>query len=127
MWDHRARIDSVHDGDTIRVYQDDGREEFASLDVRLFGTFAPELNQLGGPEARDYAAAWVKARSVGDWPFVVQMIRNKSNTHEVTTFGRYVAMVYTADLTECLNVAVSAFVASKGYGGGTGSPTKETA
>jgi hypothetical protein len=49
------------------------------------------------------------------------MIRNKSNTHEQTTFGRYVAMVWTADLTECLNVAVSAFVTASGYGGGTGS------
>ena len=83
MWDHRARIESVHDGDTVKVYQDDGREEYASLDIRLFGTFAPELNQVGGTETRDYAAAWVKARDLGPWPFVVQMMRNKSNTREV--------------------------------------------
>ena len=123
MWDHRARIESVHDGDTVKVYQDDGREEFVSLNIRLFGTFAPELGDPGGPETRDYAAAWVKARSVGEWPFVVQMMRNKSNTHEQATLGRYVAMVYTSDLTECLNVAVSAFVIASGYSGGIGSTT----
>lgn len=122
MWDKRARITDVHDGDTVTVYQDDGRDEFATLRLRLFGTYAPELSQTGGTDVRDYAASWVKARAIGDWPFVVVSIRNKSNTHEETTLGRYVAMVWTADLSECLNVAVSAYVKAKGYGGGTGAP-----
>lgn len=121
MWDHRARISEVHDGDSVTIYQDDGRSEYAVLKIRLFGTYAPELDQPGGQETATFARQWVADRGTGDWPFIVTMIRNKSNTLEQMTFGRYVAMVTSASTGESLNVAVSTFVRANGYGGGIGS------
>lgn len=122
MWDRRVRIEEVHDGDSLTVYVDDGKSYFSREKIRLFGTFAPELNQPGGPETRDFAREWVKTHStVADWPFYLLYIRNKSNTAEEETFGRYVAMIMTIDQTECLNTVVSAFVKARGYGGGIGS------
>lgn len=119
MWDYRAQVTDVHDGDTITVLLDTGfnnrRMETA---LRLLDVFAPELSQPGGPETRDFVQTWVAARSAPQWPFVCITARIKSDAHEVTTFGRYVGILLADG--ESLNDAVTAFVTANGYGGGTG-------
>jgi hypothetical protein len=125
MWDYRAKITNVHDGDTVTAVLDRGFGDMVEIQVRLFGTFAPELAQTGGADTRDYAAAWIAARQGSDpeaWPFIVTSIRNKVDTREIETLGRYVCLI-TDPQGECLNTAVSAYVQQKGYPGGTGSPT----
>lgn len=120
MWDRRARIVRVKDGDTVVDFEDVGKGDFEETDVRLFGTYAPERGQVGYEETTAFAEAWVQKHATSEWPFVVTYMRNKSNTREQVTFGRYVCMVRAEDTQEYLNLAVSAFVIEKGYPRGTG-------
>lgn len=120
MWDHRAKSARVIDGDTLVTYEDWGKGLYEQTTVRLFGTFAPEMKETGGPETKAFAEKWIVDHSKGDWPLIVQYIRNKPNTAEETTFGRYVCMVFDAVTGESLNTAVSAFVVANGYPHGTG-------
>ena len=122
MWDYRAQVTDVHDGDTLTVLLDLGfsthRVETA---LRLLGVYAPQLSQPGGPETKAFVESWVSsrfARSGSQWPFVCTTARIKSDAHEVTTLGRYVGTVTSG--TESLNDAINAFIAANGYGGGIG-------
>lgn len=119
MWDYRAQITNVHDGDTVTVLLDLGfdtrRVETA---LRLLDVWAPELSQPGGLEVRAFVTGWLAARAAGTWPFVVTTARLKSDAHEVTTLGRYVGTLTAGG--ESLNAAVRDFVAASGYARGIG-------
>lgn len=119
MWDYRASVLKVKDGDTLRVLLDRGFDETKEIDLRLFDTWAPEKKDSGGPETKSHAAEWVAERSEGRWPFVVILERNKSDTHEVSTLGRFVGTLLDAQ-GQSLNSAVTEFVGARGYGHGTG-------
>lgn len=55
MYEYRAHIRSVHDGDSIRADVDLGFGIWtANQPLRLLGIDAPELGKPGGIEARDY-------------------------------------------------------------------------
>lgn len=120
MWDRRCKIERVKDGDTIVTYEDCGKQDYEQTDVRLFGVYAPERGQPGFDETTEFAVEWIKVRDNGDWPWVITYMRNKSNTREQETFGRYVCMVHNAVTGEYLNAAIAAFVIEKGYPRGTG-------
>ncbi|MFI0968062.1 hypothetical protein ACH4S8_42970 [Streptomyces sp. NPDC021080] len=78
MWDYRASVLRVKDGDTLRILVDRGFDETREIDLRLGpDVYAPEKRDPGGPETRDFAAAWVDARDEGEWPFVVTLQRTK--------------------------------------------------
>lgn len=123
MWDYRARIDQVHDGDTVAVTLDLGFGLAKSLRLRLYDTWAPELTQPGGPETREFAAEWADWNNPDDaeWPFVVTTQRVQAGTHEVTTLGRYVGTLASDD-GDTLNDAVRDYVATQGYVKGIGAP-----
>lgn len=121
MWDNRCRLTEVKDGDTVEIYVDDAKERYSDEAVRLFGVFAPEKTDVGGPETKAFVAAWITVHDDGsEWPFIRVSMRNKGNTKEQTTFNRYVGMIWSRDLAHCLNVEVSNFVQAQGYSGGTG-------
>lgn len=119
MWDRRAKVLAVKDGDTLRVQLDQGFGDTKTLDLRLFEVYAPEKKQTGGPETRAFVERWISERSEGEWPFIVTTIRTKGDEHEVTTLGRYVA-VFDSSTGESLNNAITAFVSEHGYGHGIG-------
>ena len=61
MWDKRAYVTNVHDGDTITVTLDQGFGDLKEgMRLRLYGVFAPELSQEGGNATRDFVLAWLK-------------------------------------------------------------------
>jgi endonuclease YncB( thermonuclease family) len=119
MWDYRASVLKVKDGDTLRVLLDRGFDETKEIDLRLFDTWAPEKTDSGGPETKAHATEWVDERSEGRWPFVVILERTKRGDHEVSTLGRYVGTLLDPQ-GDSLNSAVTAFVSARGYGHGTG-------
>lgn len=52
-------VEGWRDGDTAYVWVDRGRGEFAYRKVRLRGAALRELDEPGGPEAREHLAAYV--------------------------------------------------------------------
>lgn len=116
MWEYRARVVRVHDGDTCTVLLDLGLRVTTTVSVRLAGVYAPELSQPGGPECRDLLAALLAAP--GDWPLVVTTRRTKSGSGEVTTLDRYVASIRAGSVDVC--ASMSAHISAAGYGGGIG-------
>lgn len=123
MWDKRAAVHHIHDGDTLTVVLDQGFGDSKELTLRLLGVYAPELKQVGGPETLDFVQSWINQHLKPSltWPFVVTTARTKVSDKEVTTLGRYVGTLTSLDGTDNLNVDVMQFIHDKGYGGGTGS------
>ncbi len=117
VWDRRARVHKVVDGDTVVVVLDQGFGDTKKLALRLKGTWAPEDGEPGCFETYCFVLDWTDSEA--EWPFIVTTHRVRADTHEVTTLGRYVGTITRAD-GRCLNDDVNAFVALNGYGGGTG-------
>lgn len=120
MWDKRAQLVRVKDGDTIVAVLDQGFGDTKEIDVRLFGVWAPELDEPGGPEVKEFVQSWFLQQPLLKWPFVLTTVRMKVSDKEQVTLGRYVALVQSADGLRNLNVEIMLFVARQGYGGGTG-------
>lgn len=113
MWDRRARLVSVTDGDTLKLVLDQGYGDTKTLHARLADAHAPERGQAGHYETTRFVVFWLANRG-GDWPLVATSRRVRADTHEVTTVGRYVFDV-TDRAGESLTEAVNAFVAREGY------------
>jgi len=122
MWDYRAAITSVHDGDTISASLDRGLGDIReAMRIRLLGVYAPELTQPGGPETRQFVVDWLARYALPvRFPFVVTTARGPRSDREITTLERYVAVVESLDHSHNLNVDVSAFITAQGYPGGIG-------
>lgn len=125
MWDKRASILDVHDGDSMTAMLDQGFGDTKTLKLRLLAVFAPELKKdRGGYETHAFAQQWLADRNNGsEWPFIVITARTSRSDVEQSTLGRYVGTVTTLDGTQNLNAAISEFVTVNGYPHGTGSAT----
>jgi endonuclease YncB( thermonuclease family) len=124
MWDKRAQVTNVHDGDTITVTLDQGFGDLKEgMRLRLNGVYAPELSQPGGLETKRFVEDWLAryANAALRFPFVVTSVRTPRSDKEVTTLERYVAIVDSADRKFNLNWAISDFIKTSGYAGGVGS------
>ena len=124
MWDKRAFVTSVHDGDTITVTLDQGYGDLKeNMKIRLGVVYAPELSQPGGPETRQFVVDWLARYALPvRFPFVVTTARGPRSDKELTTLERYISLVETLDHSHNLNMDVQAFVTAQGYGGGIGTP-----
>lgn len=126
----RARVptpgdvaEPVHDGDTIWLQLDRGFRDHSIRDLRLYGVYAPELSQPGGAETRAFVLRWLNERRAllaAGWPLAVDTLRVRDNSHEQQTLARYLAIVWSADRSACLNDDITAFVVAQGYSGGIG-------
>ncbi len=54
MYEYRAQLLDVHDGDTIRVMLDQGLREYRNMAIRFFGINAPELRTAAGKLSRTH-------------------------------------------------------------------------
>lgn len=123
MWDRRAEYLENHDGDTVKMVIDQGFGDTKLMEIRLFGVFAPELKQVGGPECQDFVKYWLESRVTAGrrWNFVVTTTRMKVADREQKTLDRYVGVITSLDGTDNLNLEIMNYIKSKGYAGGTGS------
>lgn len=81
-----ARVEKVHDGDTITV---DWRERDFVFPIRMAKIAAPELNEEGGKEAGD----WLRARLLGK---EVDVMIDPNN--RVEKWGRLLGTIYESGL-----------------------------
>jgi hypothetical protein len=127
MWDTRARVHLFGDGDTIVMESDMGRDIRHVAAIRLLGVWAPESDELGGPETAAFVREWMEKRARGlNWPFIVTTIRQLPRSgiadqdKDKKTFDRWLGTITTIDQSESLGQAIIEFVHANGYGGGTG-------
>lgn len=100
------------DGDSAVLLIDVGMGARVEEEVRLLGVSAPEHNQPGGLECRDFLAAWFKGLPQRRWPALVRTIPNNTlEPNERRSFVRYLATV--SDITEpsrVLNIDLATYL-----------------
>lgn len=121
MWEYRANVLEVLDGDTLRVHVDLGFYARHQVDIRLSGVKAPEMNQLGGKETKQFVENWCGTLLPLKWPIsITTSVTTSLEPVEKLTFTRYIGFVYKIDTHESLNSAINLFLASHPeWGGGT--------
>jgi hypothetical protein len=108
----------VHDGDSLFLCVDRGGNDRSVWPLRLKGVFAPELQHLGGPIARDYLVSIIRA-ATGPWPFEVETFKTSGN-RDLMSFERFIATITING--DSVNDRMTAFLAlHPEWGGGTGS------
>jgi hypothetical protein len=120
MHDRRAQYIENHDGDSVTMLLDQDFYDFKQINIRLANTWAPELKDVGGMEVANFVRVWFKTYSVSKWGFLVFTHRTRTD-RETMTLGRYVADIYTIDMTFHLNSDVMKYIADNNYTGGIGS------
>lgn len=121
MWDRRARLVRVKDGDTFVALLDQGFRDTKEVDVRLYGVYCPERGEPGFEECKAFTQAWFDLEAVNagsTWPFVVTTHRMKTIDREQTTLERYVGTVTSLDASRNLNLDLMAFVLAQSFGPG---------
>jgi hypothetical protein len=95
VFDYRARLVRVVDGDSAVLEFDTGFGGRQEEEVRLLGVSAPEHYQVGGLQCRDFAAAWFgQGSGTRTWPLHVITVPNTTlEPNERRTFVRYLATV----------------------------------
>lgn len=87
MYEYKAKIERVVDGDTVCAMVDLGFNVFGRVDFRLFGIDAPDANSTN-PEER-LLAKTAKDRLIG-------LVEGKDviiRTHETDEYGRWLAEI----------------------------------
>ena len=98
MYNYKARVDKVVDGDTIDLTIDLGFDTYTKQRVRLFGVDCPETRTRNTEEKK----AGLKAKD-----FVWRTIDGKDvtvTTNEKGKFGRYLATIIYEDDTVEINI-----------------------
>jgi hypothetical protein len=122
-------IEDVHDGDTITVHLDQGLDQCHTINLRLLGVFAAELNKPGGKEVRSFVTNWFDKRPstlAGPWPLTCYTAKTKGGK-EVKTLGRWVGDIHDDKTGESLCLAIMAWlVENPSSAGGTGKPEEKS-
>lgn len=115
MWEYRAALVAVHDGDTITVEIDQGFGGRQEESVRLIGVSAPELTDLGGAQARAFTESWCRTADMAGlrWPLVVTTVPTTGREpRERRSFVRYLGTVRDATAAgRTLNTELAAYLA----------------
>lgn len=94
MWEYRAALLRVIDGDTLALLIDQGFGGRQEEHIRLAGVSAPELSQPGGVESARWVADWLALAAGPRWPL---LLRTQPNTNveptERRTLTRYLGTV----------------------------------
>jgi endonuclease YncB( thermonuclease family) len=112
VFDYRAALVRVVDGDSVILEMDQGFGGRQQEEVRLLSVSAPEKDQPGGLECRDFTTAWLGQVSPQlRWPLHVITVPNTNpEPTERRTFVRYLATV--SDITDgrVLNADLALFL-----------------
>jgi hypothetical protein len=130
MWDYRAQLIEVEDGDTIRVLLDNGLGSRQEESIRLKGVWAPDEGQPGREETKAECIRLIETNSFPSlkWPLHIWTEKNtKIEPTEKRSFTRYIGTVRFFGLDapdHTLNNLVANFlVLHPEYPGGIGAPS----
>lgn len=88
MYEYKARVVKVVDGDTLHLDVDLGCDSHLMMTVRLAGIDAPEIRTNEGKVSKAWVENWLEAR-----PNLI--LRTIKDTRE--KYGRYLGVVVDAD------------------------------
>jgi len=99
MFQYRAALSRVIDGDSAVLLVDVGFSARVEVEVRLLDVHAPERRQLGGAETTAFVTDWFGHVAAIDpnrrWPLFVEMqISKVVEPTERTSFTRYLGTVW---------------------------------
>jgi len=109
MYEYKAKVISVYDGDTIRIKIDLGfgfsnnGTNGKGMSIRLYGINTPEIRgdeKVQGKISRDYLRSRILGKDI-----VIKTIKDKTGK-----YGRYLGKIYLNG--ECINDTL----VEKGYG-----------
>lgn len=108
MYHYRAVVERVRDGDTVRFRADLGFDTWHVGPFRLLGIAARELDEPGGPEARDHLEDLLPVGAI------VDLFSRKPDKWG----GRYLARITLADGRDLAEVLIAEGWAARWNGRG---------
>lgn len=109
MYEYYAQLESVTDGDTVRLLIDHGMYIRSSHPIRLAYVHAPELNTPEGKQARLHVGDWFITHGTGHdpqlWPYVVVTEKDRR------TFNRYIGVISCRSCGAVLNDDINIWMA----------------
>jgi hypothetical protein len=114
MWEYRAALVRVVDGDTLILEIDQGFSGRQEEAIRLVNVRAPEHNQAGGMDTLHFVQEWMERLPKTRWPLWVNTVPNTNlEPTERRTLSRYLGAVgELLPLGRNLNTDVRAFLAA---------------
>jgi micrococcal nuclease len=110
MWEYRAHVVRVVDGDTLDVVTDLGFGlDGMAMRLRLLGVDTPEVTgatAAAGAAATAFTKDWLSFRADADGWILVTTIKSRQDRDKADSFGRYLAMVWDMGRTANLNEAL---------------------
>lgn len=88
MYEYRATLVSVVDGDTVRFLVDLGCDVHIGMTVRVLGVNAPEMSTDAGKRAKVWAQQWFSGRPI----VTLNTVKDKREK-----YGRYLATITAPD------------------------------
>lgn len=113
MFDYRAQLHRVIDGDTLVLTLDQGFSGRQEEAIRLVGVSAPELAEPGGQECLAFTLGWLGGAATLRWPLYVTTVPNTNpEPTERRTLVRYLGAVQYYDRRDrVLNTELATFLA----------------
>jgi endonuclease YncB( thermonuclease family) len=100
MYDYRARLLEVHDGDTVLLHCDLGQYIARTAWYRLHGIQAPELSDEGGQEARLHLEGLLATHRDALTILTVKKAWYKFGDERTEKYGRFMVEVRLPDGTD---------------------------
>lgn len=94
MYEYKASVISIVDGDTMHVAVDLGFDQYCNKTLRLAGINAPELSTEEGVAAKDFLQSLLWSRLAGAYlPITITTIKDHREK-----YGRYLATIFVGGL-----------------------------
>ena len=81
MYEYKATLISVHDGDTITVTLDQGLKEYRVMHIRFYGINAPELATAAGKAALAHLETLLYGTAFAPISLVIRTIKDAADKY----------------------------------------------
>lgn len=93
LYEYRAKLVRVVDGDTLYLNVDLGLETSRILEVRLYGINCPEMHDVpAGQDAKNFTENWLAVHKDPDGWLTITTVKDRKEK-----YGRYLAIIHDGD------------------------------